>query len=699
MAKPSKNKPQPAPERQSDSGNASDQRFQIDGNVIWGVAMLALGYSNAFADSSFALYLVGASMLAWGIFRTIVPPKPKPKEAKDNKKKGESAPATEGFRETVESLVVAFILAFLFKSFQAEAFVIPTGSMAPTLLGRHKDVECSQCGYQYTVGASQEIPNGRLIERQRLEFARCPNCRFQDNIYDSPPFPGDRIIVTKLHNEPGRFDVIVFKYPEEPHVNYIKRCVGLPNETVTIMRGDLYRRVAEGDEWEILRKPDPDKQQAIQLLVYDDSHFPQAIADSGWPNRWAGAKKGDTPTAIGGWQEDSEGFRRDETTGQYELAASDQQQWLRYRHIVAGGEDWEAILAGSPTQPVPRLISDFCGYNTTETVGEPRDRRLESYDHGPFWVGDLTIEFTANIASEASKGVLTVELVEGDNTYQANFDTESGDLSLTRTWEGSTSEIATAKTQLDGPGTYSIRFANVDNRLSVWVNDRVVELGEGALIKTGLEVPTNRDLSPVGIAATNLKIDISDIALFRDIYYRDEQFHSDRYDPRTGKSQPTENAFPEVSQEWHLRDLLRTPEDWYQAYMKGRNDRDNDYAAYQRQNGITTGNSGMAVFELGPDEYLMFGDNSERSQDSRLFPQGARIARREDFKRYAVQKSAIIGKAFFVYWPHGKPFLNEGKGYAFPGSYHVNERGEAVKEYPNHRIPFYPNVGRMRRIR
>jgi len=51
------------------------------------------------------------------------------------------------FRETVESLVVAFVLAFLFRTFEAEAFVIPTGSMSPSLQGQHKDVECTHCGY------------------------------------------------------------------------------------------------------------------------------------------------------------------------------------------------------------------------------------------------------------------------------------------------------------------------------------------------------------------------------------------------------------------------------------------------------------------------------------------------------------------------------------------------------------------------
>ncbi len=59
-------------------------------------------------------------------------------------------------RETVETLVVAFVLAFLFRTFAAEAFVIPTGSMAPTLMGQHKDVLCRICGYRYQAGASSE---------------------------------------------------------------------------------------------------------------------------------------------------------------------------------------------------------------------------------------------------------------------------------------------------------------------------------------------------------------------------------------------------------------------------------------------------------------------------------------------------------------------------------------------------------------
>ena len=40
---------------------------------------------------------------------------------------------TSAVREIIESVVIAFVLAFLFRTFEAEAFVIPTGSMAPTL--------------------------------------------------------------------------------------------------------------------------------------------------------------------------------------------------------------------------------------------------------------------------------------------------------------------------------------------------------------------------------------------------------------------------------------------------------------------------------------------------------------------------------------------------------------------------------------
>ena len=83
---------------------------------------------------------------------------------------------SRGVRETIEAIAIAFALAFLFKTFEAEAFVIPTGSMAPTLMGRHKDVVCPKCAYRYSASASEEADrNGVVKPGISSQFAR-PTC-------------------------------------------------------------------------------------------------------------------------------------------------------------------------------------------------------------------------------------------------------------------------------------------------------------------------------------------------------------------------------------------------------------------------------------------------------------------------------------------------------------------------------------------
>ena len=93
----------------------------------------------------------------------------------------------------------------------------------------------------------------------------------------------------------------------------------------------------------------------------------------------------------------------------------------------------------------------------------------------------------------------------------------------------------------------------------------------------------------------------------------------------------------------------------------------------------------------------MLGDNSPRSQDSRVWPNS-----RGALHRHAVPASALVGRAFYVYWPHGIPFLNDGQGYPSPlWGYHREAAPNGVQksDYPDTRIPFYPNFGRMHRIR
>src|SRR3954449_342166 len=96
---------------------------------------------------------------------------PRLKPAAAPRKAAAATTPRESNRETVESIVVAFILALLIRGFEAEAFVIPTGSMAPTLMGRHKEITCPQCGIVYPVNASEEA--------EPVSWGMCTNCRFQ----------------------------------------------------------------------------------------------------------------------------------------------------------------------------------------------------------------------------------------------------------------------------------------------------------------------------------------------------------------------------------------------------------------------------------------------------------------------------------------------------------------------------------------
>ena len=101
-------------------------------------------------------------------------------------------------RESIESFVVVF-LAFLVWSFEAEGFVIPTGSMAPTLMGRHKEIICPECGYVYTVNADCEVDSSGsgASTGMRVAWGTCENCRFETRVDDAPSVGGDRIYTMK----------------------------------------------------------------------------------------------------------------------------------------------------------------------------------------------------------------------------------------------------------------------------------------------------------------------------------------------------------------------------------------------------------------------------------------------------------------------------------------------------------------------
>jgi len=98
-------------------------------------------------------------------------------------------------REYFESIVIAVILALFIRTFVVQAFKIPTGSMENNLLiGDHLLVN------KFVFG-----PTASSIERTLLPIGTI-----------------------------RRGDVIVFKYPEEPGRDFIKRVIGLPGETLEL---------------------------------------------------------------------------------------------------------------------------------------------------------------------------------------------------------------------------------------------------------------------------------------------------------------------------------------------------------------------------------------------------------------------------------------------------------------------------------
>jgi signal peptidase I len=104
-------------------------------------------------------------------------------------------------REYLESVVIAIILALFIRTFVVQAFKIPTGSMETNLLiGDHLLV--NKLVYSPSAGPWED----RALAKKPIQ----------------------------------RRHVVIFKYPEDPNRDFIKRVIGLPGETVEIKDKVVY---------------------------------------------------------------------------------------------------------------------------------------------------------------------------------------------------------------------------------------------------------------------------------------------------------------------------------------------------------------------------------------------------------------------------------------------------------------------------
>ncbi|MBN1589555.1 MAG: hypothetical protein JW888_08580 [Pirellulales bacterium] len=533
------------------------------------------------------------------------------------------------FRESVEAVAIAFVLAFLFRAFEAEAFVIPTGSMATTLMGRHKDVTCPKCGYPYQVGASNGVDSetGEITPGSDVIGCVCPMCHHEMDARQDRAFSGDRILVNKFvyhFEDPKRWDVTVFKYPEGAKTNFIKRLVGLPNETLRIHHGDLSVRKNGESTFSLVRKP-PDKLRATLQTVHDNDYvLPEEMSSQGWPTRWQ------IDDVLQGWTaaDDHRSFSND--------GSSDSEAWLRYRHFVPNARVWEAVDQGVLPlgyRPDPQLISDFCAYNNGVDRSGNRQRGL-----GLHWVGDLAVSCTVDV--RGSQGQMVLELVEGGQQMQCRIDVATGRAELAIS--GTTFRRSGA-TPISRPGAYRLLFANVDDQLQLWVDDTLVAFdGPTTYEPLGNTTPQPADLAPVGIATLGADLQVRHLKVLRDIYYIAVRGHEPRllFDYRF----PYEVFGNSITEET-VGLFFSSPNRWPRAFS----------------------NESMppVEFALGKDQFLMLGDNSPQSKDSRVWA--------------TVDRRLLIGKALFIYWPHSWDQVSIG-GARIP-------------------FPFFPNFRRMEFVR
>jgi len=130
-----------------------------------------------------------------------------------------------GWADTARSMFPVLFVVLVVRSFLYEPFQIPSGSMLPTLkIGDFILVN------KYHYGLRLPVLNSKLV----------------------------------ANSQPARGDVIVFRYPEDTSVNYIKRVVGVPGDVITYQDKILYVNGAPQQQ-ELLAKLPPSRPEQLLL--------------------------------------------------------------------------------------------------------------------------------------------------------------------------------------------------------------------------------------------------------------------------------------------------------------------------------------------------------------------------------------------------------------------------------------------------
>ncbi len=515
-------------------------------------------------------------------------------------------------KETIISVVIAFVVAFVFRGFVVEPFLIPTGSMAPTLMGAHMRFTSPETGYSWPVGPWQYADIGNQVAKPTQGGPGDPAIRVTDPMskqsmdrVNVPRRAGDRIFVLKSvysFMDPERFDVVVFKCPFSPQENYIKRLIGLPGEQIAIVDGDIFTRKDKDlpdtkanapdawsqPGWSIARKPER-VQRAVWQAVFDSQYTPEAsLSTSGGGGRfnvpWIGSSGGDGK----GW------------TTQGTLAYS------------FSGTEKSELRWDSERWP----IRDFYPYNETG-----RTQQSLTYP-----VSDLRLAFAIKPSAEGQ--AVAVRLLARRHEFQASIVGQDATLRMRPAPPtGSPAAEETPWVTLGSgklpaplkPGEFTtVEFWHADQALQLWVNEKLIcSNGYDWTPAQRFEFATGKSVDSIVSASA-------------------PGAPSELADPRTVQS-------PRIAIEFGPGPV---------ALTRLLLSRDLHYQAASANQSMAFGADPRRMPTLNNNQFFLCGDNSPASLDGRLWTSVDRwVSDQVDPTIGVVNRDLLVGKAFFVYFP------------------------------------------------
>jgi signal peptidase I len=372
----------------------------------------------------------------------------------------------------VEFVVVLSLSILLFRTFAAEAYIVPTGSMAPTLLGNHRELVCPNCEFRFSMGLDDEGRAGRPV---------CPNCG-QTGLEGRPAVEcnGDRVLVQKFLYDvrrPNRWEVAVFHFPGDPSQAYVKRVVGLPGETVRIAGGDVFID-------DVIARKSLREQRAMRILVFDNNFLPH---DSARYPRWAFRRGRLEQRLESGWSVSGGRFVHSAVG-----PPVDRTDWVEYRH-------WD------PDRGRYAAVHDFIGYNGTDIRGENL-------------ITDLMVE--ARVAAGADASAVVVRLVSGSDVFTVELPVGAvpGPALVRRNGKALKTTNPRGGLAAVPPGGRGVLLeaSVMDRRLTVAVD------GVPLFDPIDYEHPQagpGPGPSPVALGAKGGAVTLTDVRVYRDVYY------------------------------------------------------------------------------------------------------------------------------------------------------------------------------------